>query len=189
MIKRAFVEGKERMVEFEDGAVLLDGRGENVEDRFRLYFSPSEDSYVYIVGVDAVGRVQPLFPRHFPDQTNPIRAGERVLLPDGTNWYGLDEFSGIQHIFVRASRAPNKDLEMQLTLFAATPPPALPTTGKIFTVSEAMTQHVQGRGITGIEGEAVKLPAEIGELEFRPTRQQAEDATQDVAAVRYFQHG
>jgi hypothetical protein len=114
-----------------------------------------------------------------------------VLLPDGTNWYGLDEYSGIQHVFVRASREPNKDLEMQLTLFAANPPPDLPATGKIFSVSEAMTAspEVQGRGITGVEGDPVKLPAEIGDLEFRPNRVEASDATADAVAVRYFQHG
>jgi hypothetical protein len=191
MIKRAFVAGQERMVPFNDGAVLLDGRGENVEDRFRVYFSPTADAYVYVVGVDAVGRVQPLFPRRFPDQTNPIRAGERVLLPDGTNWYGLDEYSGIQHIFVRVSPEPLHDLEMQLTLFAANPPPSLPTTGKIFTVSQAMQADakVQGRGITGTDVEPVKLPPEIGDLEFVPLRVEAQAGTDEVATVRYFQHG
>ncbi len=191
LIKRAFVAGQERMIPFDDGAVLLDGRGENVEDRFRVFFSPTADAYVYIVGVDAVGRVQPLFPRRFPDQTNPIRAGERVLLPDGTNWYGLDEYNGIQHIFVRVSREPIRDLEMQLTLFAANPPPSLPTTGKIFTVSQAMQADakVQGRGITGTDVEPVKLPPEIGDLEFVPLRVEAQAGTEEVATVRYFQHG
>jgi type II secretory pathway pseudopilin PulG len=183
-----------RWVAVLDNDVLYDGRGEATADRFRVYFSPSEDAHVYVVGVDAVGRVQPLYPRRFPDRSNPIRAGEKVLLPDASGAYGLDEFAGLQHIYFYAGRAPNPQLEKQLALFAAKPPPqpaGIATGGNVYVVSEpAQPRGVQGRGLTGVgPGDEVRIPAGAAGFDaVFPLRASAADAASDLVTMRYFQH-
>jgi hypothetical protein len=177
------------MVSFADGEVLFDGRGEATEDRFRVFASPRQDTHLYVIAIDALGRVQPLYPRRFPDRSNPVRAGERILLPDDTSWYGLDEFTGVQHIYVYASEEPRVDLEKQLTLFASGPPPA--PRGTVHTVSEPTllnSEGLRGRGLTGVvPGEVVRMPGDAA-LEFQPTRVLASGTERDVVATRVFEH-
>jgi len=62
--------------------------------------------------------------RIFPDaasrQGNPVRANEQVLVPEGTAWYGLDQYKGTEQVLFIASRQPRPDIEGSLTQLAQT---------------------------------------------------------------------
>lgn len=190
LMKRVVDTDGVRGIAIANGDVLFDGVGENFADRFRLVFSPDDDSFVYVVGVDAVGRVQPLYPRVFPDATNPVRAGERILLPSADEWYGLDSFEGLQHIYFYASKVRNRDIERQLTIFASKPPPdPAGRDGRIYSVSSpTLPDILQARGITGTEaGEVTRIPAEDQEYEVTLEPFHALPG-RPLMAARYFDH-
>lgn len=193
ILKRVETEDAASLAPVADDDVLYDGIGEDRADRFQVLFSPSRDAFVYVIGVDAVGRLQPLFPTRYPDQANPVRAGERVLLPGGAGGFGLDQYRGIQHVFFRASHERNEALEKQLTLLAAKPAPAPPTEGKVYTVSEPTVAGggaVQARGITGTgTGAMLRVPAGEGAWSDVPTVTFSAAAPDEaVVGSRYFRH-
>jgi hypothetical protein len=102
-----------------DGEVLRRGDGQGGGDRFRVYFRPNVDSFLYVVAVDATGWVQPIFPATFGGDSARIAGGHTTLLPDASHWFGLDENAGVYHLFFLASRHARADLEKQLQEFAA----------------------------------------------------------------------
>lgn len=190
VLKRVIDRDGTRGIPIGDGDVLFDGIGENFADGFQILISPDADAFVYVVGVDAVGRVQPLYPRTFPDATNPVRGGEKILLPNTEEWYGLDSYAGLQHIYFHASPDRHADLEKQLTIFASKPPPdPLGTDGRIYSVSTpTLPEIVQARGITGVEpGEVTRIPSGGPGYEVRLDRFHAIPG-QPVMAARYFDH-
>ncbi len=148
----------ERAVPIEDGGVLHDGIDDEVPaDQLRVAFRPRADSFVYVVAVDAAGRVQPLHPSVFPPEGPPTKAGTEVMLPSADGWYGLDEYSGIQHVYFVAASERNADLEERLAWFAAQGIPDLE--GQVHTVSEVTrvendeAAEVRPRGLTGVRTE------------------------------------
>ncbi len=172
--------------------MLFDGIGESIRDEFRVLFRPNQPAYIYVVGVDAVGRVQTLFPSEFPDRTNPVQAGERILIPGGESWYQLDRYIGLQHIYFYVSPVPDASLERQLAIFAAKPAPdPVGANGEIHYVSVPTILQfgrMQRRGIvTPVSGEIARLPDSAG-LEI-PTQLVAADvAGEPLVATRIFQH-
>ena len=81
-------------------------------------FRPRADAFVYVVAIDAVGRVQPLHPMSYPTSGSPTPAGTEVFLPGPEGWYGLDEYAGVQHVYFVAATQPRPDLEKQLAWLA-----------------------------------------------------------------------
>jgi hypothetical protein len=178
-----------------DGDVLFDGIGESIENQFRVLFRPNQQSHVYVVGVDAVGRVQPLFPPSFPDRTNPVLPGESVLLPGGDSWYKLDQYTGLQHIYFYVSPERNEWLEKQLSVFAwRKPPKPRGANGEIHYVSEpTILQYTGGdgtraRGIIQPEtGEIARIPGDL-RVEIPTLRVTATAVGQPLVVTRIFQH-
>lgn len=152
LLRRVVVDGEEQAVAFEDSETLFNSHdGQREADRFRVFFSPNQDAYVYVVAVDSIARVQPIFPRELPPR-GPIAADAEVFLPSPDGWYGLDQYTGLQHIYFYVSEKRHHKLEALLYGFASKPPPE-PTEGTIYTVREPTiieNNAVRGRGLTGL---------------------------------------
>jgi len=116
LVKKHLVNGVQSYLPIKDGDILLDGRGNpQAGDKFRVMFRANTDCYVYVIAVDGSAWAQGLFPSASTPFANPVKAGQQHVLPEGTNWFSLDQFKGIETIFVVASRAPRQDIEQVLT--------------------------------------------------------------------------
>ena len=93
---------------------VLDGVTMYSGDQFRLVFSPSDDCFVYVVNIGPDGRVSQLFPNPAINLHNPCRRGQKYEIPDGINWFTLDEKTGVETNFLVASLEPLPDLESLL---------------------------------------------------------------------------
>jgi hypothetical protein len=174
----------------EDGHVLHDGRHGGDADRLRVFASPSADAWVYVIAVDAVGRVQPLYPSTFSQRPPPVRAGQPLLLPGGSDSYGLDEYRGLQHVFFVASQEPRPDLEQRLAAFAAAPLPE-PRGGdvsvRVPTILES--EQIRTRGLTGVRPvETVQIPWEQGEIDEISAQLATAPPGADLVVTRFFVH-
>lgn len=192
VLKRAIEGGDVGAEAIADGDVLYDGWGEDPHaDRLKVYFSPSEDAYVYVIAIDAIGRVQPLFPRQYPDTTNPVPAGAQIVLPEASDWYGLDKYTGIQHVFFYASRAPQRSLVAQMARFATRPLPE-PSGEKVHAVTEPTVVErdvIQARGLTNVRPmEVVEIPGEGDATEAVEAMRVGGLEAGDVIVSRYFEH-
>ena len=116
LVKKHLVNGAQSYLPIKDGDILLDGRGNpQAGDKFRVMFRANSDCYVYVIAVDGSAWAQGLFPTASSPFSNPVKAGQQHILPEGNNWFSLDQFKGIETIFVVASRAPRPDIEQILT--------------------------------------------------------------------------
>ena len=183
-----------------DNDILFDGIGESIKDEFRVLFRTNQQTHVYVFGVDAVGRVQPLFPPAFPDRSNPVRQGESIMLPGGDSWYKLDKYTGLQHIYFYASPARDEWLEKQMAVFTWRPAPE-PTGQKkpgeqpeIRYVSEPTILQYSGGGDTRSRGlikpetgEIARIPGTL-RLDIPTVRVTGTNVGQPLVVTRVFLH-
>ena len=74
-------------------------------DHYRVTFTPSENSYVYVYQIDAKGKAQAIFPNaEFVKATNPVTAKHAYNVPPEGQWFGLDQEPGDEEIVVVAAR-------------------------------------------------------------------------------------
>jgi hypothetical protein len=172
-----------------DGDVLHKGDGAGGGDRFRLYFRPNVESYIYVVVVDATGWVQPIFPASFEGTAARVAGGNTTLLPDDSHWFGLDQNAGVYHLYFLASRHPREDLETQLREFAAKERVA-PAPTQTRSVEEAVV--VEG-GWVAERGDTVTqrgVPSEVrtrsGGYEVTPDTYSFGVADADFVLTRHF---
>jgi hypothetical protein len=174
--------------------ILFDGIGESIKDQFRVLFRPNQQAHVYVFGVDAVGRVQPLFPPAFPDRSNPVGPGETVLLPGSSSWYQLDQYTGLQHIYFYVSPTRDEWLEKQMSVFSwRKPPEPRGVHGEIHYVSEpTILQFNNGdtrsRGLIKPEnGEIARIPGNL-RLDIPTLRVTGTSTGQPLVVTRVFLH-
>jgi hypothetical protein len=116
LVKKHLVNGVQSYLPIKDGDILLDGRGNpRAGDKFRVMFRANTDCYVYVIAVDGSAWAQGLFPSASSPFANPVKAGQQHVLPEGTNWFSLDQYKGIETVFVVASRERRQDIEQILT--------------------------------------------------------------------------
>ena len=116
LVKKHLVNGVQSYLPIKDGDILLDGRGNlQAGDKFRVMFRANTDCYVYVIAVDGSAWAQGLFPSASSPFANPVKAGQQHVLPEGTNWFSLDQYKGIETVFVVASRERRQDIEQILT--------------------------------------------------------------------------
>ena len=99
-----FRDGAWRDFRVQDGATLYDG------DQFRVVLAPSADCHVCVLSFNADGQISQLFPNPAIQQRPLCRGGQNVEIPDGINWFTLDETTGTETIFLVASYDPLDDL-------------------------------------------------------------------------------
>ena len=99
-----------------DGDILRDGRGDpQAGDKFRIMFRAKTLCYVYVIAIDGSAWAQGVFPPPGNLFSNPVKPGQQVVLPEGPNWFSLDQYQGIETIFFVASQERRPDLEKILT--------------------------------------------------------------------------
>ena len=112
LIKKTILNGAEVVVPIQDGDILRDGRGNaQAGDKFRIMFRANTDSYVYVVAIDGSAWAQGVFPSMTSPFANPVKKGHQYVMPEGNNWFSLDQFRGIETIFFVASHHKRPDIE------------------------------------------------------------------------------
>jgi hypothetical protein len=107
-------------VPIQDGAKLRDGRGDpKAGDTLKISFSLNCDCYAYVVAIDATGYVEQVFPSRDLPYTNPVLPNRQYVVPEGTVWYGLDDYRGIENVYFVASHERREDLEAVIDQLAA----------------------------------------------------------------------
>ncbi len=119
LVKKKVVNGAVTVIPIRDGDILKDGRGDpHAGDKFRIMFRANTDCYVYVIAIDGSAWVQGVFPPLTSPFANPIVPGEQYVIPEGENWFSLDQFRGIETIFFVASPFKRDDLEGILSKIA-----------------------------------------------------------------------
>ena len=80
----------------------------------RVAFSPSADGYAYVIGRDARGDVEVLFPTRSLKAESRVKAGQVYQAPADGSWLAVDEASGLDTVYVIASYDPIENLESLL---------------------------------------------------------------------------
>ncbi len=112
LVKKTMVNGAETLLPIHDGDVLLDGRGNaKAGDKFRIMFRAKTDCYVYVIAIDGSAWAQGVFPSLTSPFENPVEQGKQYVIPEGDNWFSLDQFKGIETVFFVASPEKRQDIE------------------------------------------------------------------------------
>jgi hypothetical protein len=85
-------------VNVERGQTLKSG------DQFKIRFKMDQDAFLYILLQGTTGNITQLF-------GGKIDRGKTYTLPEGNDWFRLDENSGQETIFLLPARTPLKQLD------------------------------------------------------------------------------
>ncbi len=186
MLKKTIRNGASVMLPVNDGDVLKDGRG-NVQagDKFRIMFRPHTDGYVYVVAIDGSGWAQGIFPPPTSPLANPVKTGQQYVLPEGNNWFSLDQFKGIETIFFVASQEKRQDLEETLQSITGHERPATATPQQVTKV--AMVPYGVGSAHPSAQGFYVSTGSGQNQT-IMPTSYFAKTAGEDLRLTRWFRH-
>jgi Domain of unknown function (DUF4384) len=174
-------------VPLRDGDVLRDGAGDPRKgDVVKFSFRTNCDCYVYVIGVDATGYVVRVFPEKSGKAV--VRANRQYVVPEGSSWYGLDEYKGTEQVFFIASRRPRPDIEASLGQLAKTGRSSLARGYR--PVREAAVPDAASRGLVKVQmGTKSTVQSESGEPHaFTPQAFVAQQGADDVVVTRWFRH-
>jgi hypothetical protein len=173
----------------QDGETLRDGgKDPRKGDVTKFSFRVNCDCYVYVIGADATGYIARIFPDPASGQTNPVRANQQYVVPEGTAWYGLDQYKGVEQVFFVASRTARQDIEGPLTQLAQTPRSAPPQNFR--AVREVAMPGSVMRGLVKVQmGTPSAVQGESGQrYSFTPQAFAAPSGADDVVVTRWFNH-
>ncbi|MFT7224344.1 MAG: hypothetical protein ACI82Z_001901 [Cellvibrionaceae bacterium] len=172
-------------IPIKDGAVLYDGRKNLLDsDRMKITFGSNQRCYVYVVAIDATGWVTPVFPSSESTFQNPISAGQSIQIPEGTRWYALDEYRGVETFYFLASRVRRPDIENLLNKFS------LQVRSPIRQYQPVESPTIASRGIVAIEaGSPTRVQNQVGQThDVIPTSFLAKIDSVDLVVTRWFYH-
>jgi hypothetical protein len=186
MVKKIIRNGAPVVLPVVDGDVLKDGRGHAAAgDKFRIMFRPNTDGHVYVIAIDGSGWAQGIFPPATSPLANPVKAGEQYVLPEGNNWFSLDQFKGIETIFFVVSQDNRQDIEDILQSITGRERPASENPQQVTKV--AMVPD--GVGGARPSAKPFSFPGGLGQNEtIIPTSYLAQKAGQDLRLTRWFRH-
>jgi hypothetical protein len=170
-----------------DGEVLRDGGTDPRKgDVTKFSFRANCDCYVYVIGVDATGYVVRVFPEKGAKPL--VRANRQYVVPEGTAWYGLDQYKGTEQVFFIASRRPRPDIEKSLDQLAKTTRSGLSRSYR--PVREAAVPDAATRGLVKVQmGTKSTVRSESGQpYSFVPQAFVAQQGADDVVVTRWFRH-
>jgi Domain of unknown function (DUF4384) len=186
MVKKAIRNGAPVVLPIQDGDVLRDGRGNAAAgDKFRIMFRPNSDGHVYVIAIDGSGWAQGIFPPPTAPLANPVKAGEQYVIPEGNNWFSLDQFKGIETIFFVVSQDKRQDIEEILQSITGHERPASESPHQVTKV--AMVPD----GVGGTRPSAKPFGLSEGsgpDHAIIPTSYLAQQAGQDLRLTRWFRH-
>lgn len=92
--------------------VLAAGGVLTPNDNYRITFTPTRDSYVYVYQIDSKGKADAVFPNtQYSALSNPMKGKQRYSVPPEGQWLTLDERPGEEEIVVLASETELADAE------------------------------------------------------------------------------
>jgi hypothetical protein len=92
---------------------------------FQIQFRSEDPCYLYIFQIDSHGSLSQLLPISSVSSPRYRVEPDRIYqFPEGEDFFILDNNTGMETVFIIASRWPSKDLEEMYTLFQAAPPGA-----------------------------------------------------------------
>lgn len=186
MVKKIIRNGAAVVLPIKDGDALKDGRGNAATgDKFRIMFRPNSKGYVYVIAIDGSGWAQGIFPPPTAPLANPVKAGEQYVLPEGNNWFSLDQYKGIETIFFVASHEKQQDIEEILQSITGRERPASENPQQVTKV--AMVPYGVGGASPGAEPFSLSGGAELDQPVI-PTSYLAQKAGQDLRLTRWFRH-
>lgn len=186
LAQRSGADGSVTAEPIDDGAVLYDGRGDpGAGDKIKVFFAANCDCYVYVIGIDATGFVAQIFPDPDVALGNPVQAGREYLMPEGSTWWGLDEYRGTEHVYFIASLQPRPDIEQAMATLAGRPRSVAPTYQAVQSPALAPT-----RGLVKTQSAApTKVTTAAGVSQtVTPTSFLSTVAGADLVITRWFEH-
>ena len=186
LVRKAMRNGAPIVVPIQDGDILKDGRGNpHAGDKFRIMFRANSDSYIYVIAIDGSGWAQGVFPPPSAPLGNPVTKDQPYVLPGGSNWYSLDQFRGVETIFVVASHTPRRDIEDVLKGITGRERPATATPRQV--TQAAIIPH----GFGGARPSQTPIGLNLGNAgvqQVLPTSFFARTAGEDLRVTRWFRH-
>jgi hypothetical protein len=170
----------------EDGAVLRDGRGDPARgDKIKIRFSVNCACHVYVIGIDATGYVARIFPDPDLPFGNPVEPGREYLLPGEGEWWGLDDYRGVEQVHVLAGYVPRPEIEQLLDTLAAQPRRPPPDFRSVSEVAELPPT----RGLVKVkDSPQVATTTTAGRVAFTPTSFLGRADEVGVVVTRHFVH-
>lgn len=180
-------EGQVQLRPVADGDTLHDGRGDPARgDKLKLFFSANCACYVYVIGIDATGYVAQIFPEGDIRAPSRVMPGGRYLLPEGTSWWGLDDYRGVEQIYFIASRERRRDIEDMVAQLAG----QRPSVPADFRPVREPAIVAMTRGLVQVQSAApTAVQTEYGaSQQFSPTSFQSTVQDADLVITRWFRH-
>ena len=186
LVKKHLVNGVSSYLPIQDGETLFDGKGNaQAGDKFRVMFRANTNCYVYVIAVDGSAWAQGIFPSTARPFANPVKAGQQYLLPEGNNWFSLDQYKGVETLFVVASHERRPDIEQILaTISGRERHPA----EKLLAVSEPT---IIPNGYSGARLGTAPFAfntSQTRQQELLPTTYFVKTAGEDLRITRWFRH-
>jgi len=173
----------------QDGDTLHDGRGDpQAGDKIKVAFKANCDCHVYIIGIDATGHVAQIFPDpDTPALSNPVQADMQYMMPEGEDWWGLDEFRGTETIYFVASPRQRQDIEQAIGQLRSQSRSVSPEDYQ--PVTEAAVVPLP-RGLVKVSQAAAIQVATTGGAQqtVTPTAFLSNTAGADLVITRWFNH-
>ncbi len=185
LVKKHLRNGVSTYIPIKDGDILRDGRGNaQAGDKFRVMFRANADCYVYVIAVDGSAWAQGIFPPASKPFANPVKAGDQHILPEGTNWFSLDQYKGIETLFFVASKERRLDLEQILKTITGRERSPLEKPVGVSEPAIIPNGFSQARPSTS----PVAFSTSQGSQELIPTTFFAKTAGEDLRITRWFRH-
>ena len=187
LVQRASAGGFSGPLPIEDGATLYsDPNDPAAGDKLKISFRVNCDCYVYVIAVDGTGFVVPVFPDFESVYPNPVRAHQLHIVPEADEWYGLDQYTGVEEIYFVASFARRAGLEQTIRRLAARKREV--RAGYRPVREAAVIPHT--RGLVKIKtGQSETVQAQSGKMhDYTPTTFLATTTDTDLVITRWFYH-
>jgi len=177
VLKEAYVGGRYQALSVADGDVLTR------QDNYKVAFRANTSCYVYIVQLDATGKMDPIFPGAYAGASNPVQAGTLYTVPANGQWFFLDQNTGIETIYFIVSQTRRPDLDRLVQQFAQTNPTLVQLSPLSLQQNVSFT-----RGIAGVR------PGDKQPVSFQNGSQGQYSSTQftssaeELVLTRWFHH-
>jgi hypothetical protein len=116
LVKEVSVGGSQQAQSVADGETLTQN------DNYKVTLQSNLPCYIYIAQLDSTGKLDPIFPSQHAAGSNPVQPYTPYSVPEGNQWFFLDQNSGIETIYFIASRDRRSDIEEMFYTFQNTNP-------------------------------------------------------------------